>query len=404
MKTNTVIFGVTMMLLLALSAAASGYTLGVFGNANEDDTINMQDVTYTELIILEYRDQTDLADAKYDGRINMQDVTQIELIILGRELELTIVDAADRIVAIKMPVERAYIYNDYYLEAIRILGARDKVAALSQYCFNQEGYFPGFSELPVIHNKDYEAILDLNPDLVTTGTWRTAETAEKLSGIPVVGLSLTAKKANPDWFPEGLVKLGYIFDREDAAKHYIDDFHDKYIDPTREWADELSEEEMPKVYVEAFSKPYKVYSTDLVTTAGGRDVFADLSYGDVVDPEDVIMRDPDIIIKKMRGNVSGYWLDDLSGAKAVRDEIMNRPELAEVTAVKNGRVYAVNGKLTYGPSYPVAIMYYAKLFHPEHFDEFDPRAVHQEFLTEFQEFDFNVYEHGVFVYPPLDES
>ena len=71
MKTNTIIFGITILLLLALPAAASDFTLEVFGNANEDDTINMQDVTYTELIILEYRDQTELSDAKYDSKINM---------------------------------------------------------------------------------------------------------------------------------------------------------------------------------------------------------------------------------------------------------------------------------------------------------------------------------------------
>ena len=68
-----ILVGITMsLLLLALPVAASDFTLGVFGNANEDGTINMRDVTYTELIILEYRDQTELADGKYDGKINMQ--------------------------------------------------------------------------------------------------------------------------------------------------------------------------------------------------------------------------------------------------------------------------------------------------------------------------------------------
>jgi len=101
---NTILSGVVMGLMLmlaltlALPAAASDYTLEIFGNANEDETINMQDVTYTELIILEYRDQTELADAKYDGKINMQDVTQIELVILGREKELTLLDSAERVV------------------------------------------------------------------------------------------------------------------------------------------------------------------------------------------------------------------------------------------------------------------------------------------------------------------
>ena len=42
MKTSTTFLGITMsLLLLALPAAASDYTLGVFGNANEDDTICM---------------------------------------------------------------------------------------------------------------------------------------------------------------------------------------------------------------------------------------------------------------------------------------------------------------------------------------------------------------------------
>ena len=69
MKRNAILAGITIsLLLLVLPAAASDYTLGVFGNANEDDTINMQDVTYTELIILEYKDATELADAKYDDK------------------------------------------------------------------------------------------------------------------------------------------------------------------------------------------------------------------------------------------------------------------------------------------------------------------------------------------------
>jgi len=70
MNTN-ILAGIIMCLLLVLPAAASDYTLGIFGNANEDGTINMQDGTYIELIILEYRDETELADAKYDGTMAM---------------------------------------------------------------------------------------------------------------------------------------------------------------------------------------------------------------------------------------------------------------------------------------------------------------------------------------------
>ena len=61
MKRSTTLPGIAMAVLLlvccALPAAASDYTLEVFGNANEDDTINMQDVTYTERNYSRFRNQ-----------------------------------------------------------------------------------------------------------------------------------------------------------------------------------------------------------------------------------------------------------------------------------------------------------------------------------------------------------
>jgi len=53
------------------------------GDANGDGDINMQDVTYTELIILGYMGTTPGADANRDSDVNMGDVTTIELMILG---------------------------------------------------------------------------------------------------------------------------------------------------------------------------------------------------------------------------------------------------------------------------------------------------------------------------------
>ena len=44
----------------------------------------------------------------------------------------------------------------------------------------------------------------------------------------------------------------------------------------------------------------------------------------------------------------------------------------------------------------------ARLFHPDLFVDMDPEAIHQEFLTDFQELDYDLNEHGVFVYPPIE--
>jgi serine protease len=59
------------------------FATSALGDANGDGDINMQDVTYTELVILDYEDPTQGADANGDGDINMGDVTTIELMILG---------------------------------------------------------------------------------------------------------------------------------------------------------------------------------------------------------------------------------------------------------------------------------------------------------------------------------
>jgi iron complex transport system substrate-binding protein len=136
MKTNLNKLLTAIVLCSVLLVASSGIgiataqedeTLDIYGNANEDDTIDMRDFTYTARIILGLEDETTLADADYGGDVNVGDMTQIGLIILGRENELTLVDSADRIVTVNKPVERVVVDMPAAVEAIKALGAADKV-------------------------------------------------------------------------------------------------------------------------------------------------------------------------------------------------------------------------------------------------------------------------------------
>ena len=80
-------FGIIGLIVSAmLLASMPAVSAELFGDANEDTLINMQDVTKVERMILEYDPETTSADANQDGDINMQDVTCIELIILERVL------------------------------------------------------------------------------------------------------------------------------------------------------------------------------------------------------------------------------------------------------------------------------------------------------------------------------
>ncbi|RLG34779.1 hypothetical protein DRN97_01600 [Methanosarcinales archaeon] len=90
--------------------------------------------------------------------------------------------------------------------------------------------------------------------------------------------------------------------------------------------------------------------------------------------------------------------------KEAREEIMSRDILQNVPAVKDKRVYIITVQLLYG--LPVSgcrsfiqVAYQAKWFHPELFEDLDPKAIHQEYLTRFQGLDIDLNEKGVFVYP-----
>ena len=141
-----------------------------------------------------------------------------------------------------------------------------------------------------------------------------------------------------------------------------------------------------------------------VEYAGGKNIF-DIPYGKV-DPEAVMERNPDIIVKMAPGGVTGYHLDpdDTTEIEKVREEIMSRPELRDVAAVKNGRVYVMSQYFAPGFGFSGArnflqIAYQAKWFHPELFEDLDPKAIHQEYLTRFQGLDYDLDTKGVFVYP-----
>ena len=129
-----------------------------------------------------------------------------------------------------------------------------------------------------------------------------------------------------------------------------------------------------------------------------------------VDLEWVIEQDPDIIVRyysPLEGAMGGIWgaygIDDTTEIIAKRDEVMNRSEFAEVAAVENEKVLMITTLCSGYGSDAIGIAYYAKWFHPDLFEDLDPEEVHQEFLTSFQRIDYDVKEHGVFVYPPPED-
>ncbi|MHC1574901.1 MAG: ABC transporter substrate-binding protein [Candidatus Methanogasteraceae archaeon] len=401
MKTEILLGITTILMLLALPAAASDYTLGVFGNANEDETINMQDVTYTELIILEYRDETELADAKYDDKINMQDVTQIELVILGKEKELTVLDSVDRVVTLEMPIETIVVTDDNQAEFVRLLGAEEKVVGIER-SIPERGYFPVMSDKPDIGNQwrglNYELVAELDPDVVIMlGSPAPVEpVTTKLDEIRVEAVCVDTidldKRANV------IMLLGYILGNRERAAEYLE-WREGHLSVIRERLNDLDEEDKPTMlfqdvdYRGVFGKDYSMCGT---IEAAGLINIADFPGRMEVDPEWILIKDPDIILLgDWKSESVGYKTTSSAKANESIEEAMDHPGFDELTAVKNGDVYLVEYMLP-GTRGDIGVLYFARMAHPDKFEDIDPVEMDKEYFEDWLRVDYQ----GIFFHPP----
>jgi iron complex transport system substrate-binding protein len=412
---NRLAFGLVVLACTSLAimpAVADDYTLGLFGNANMDDTIDENDVAYVEGIIAGTNEETLLADANYDGVIDEGDTAQIELIINGEDKDLTVIDSADRIVTVKKPVDRIVIVNRNVLETLRSLKATEKIAGVTSSVTTDTIFFPEFSEFPNVgsqKNPDIETILELHPDVVFLYATQWEDQIDGIKSIlhdadPEVAVA-AFDCYKPAWYIEEVRKLGYILDRRDEAEEFID-FYEGCKRPIAEIVEGMSEDDKPKVCIlRDFYTTYGVLSAEhqMVVAAGANDIFSDISgTGADVDGEEVITRDPEFTIWIHRW-AGGYLLDagDTAELEELRKNVMTRPELQNVTAVERENVYAVTNDVYRGARDFVGIAYMAKWFHPDLFEDLDPQALHQEYLTRFQGLDYDLNDQGIFVYPEV---
>ena len=415
--TAIVLCALVLVALPGIAAAQEDETLDIYGNANEDDTIDMRDLTYVKLIFFGKKPETELADAKYDGKINPLDFIQIKLIIVGKEKEITIVDSADRIVTVKKPIERIIVTGTGSAEVLRSIKATDHIVGVSNSIITAETFFyPEFSGYPAVGDVwssiDVEKVLELQPDVIFfPATIFISKGDELQSTLESIDPDITVIRFDsfkPNSHVQEIEKLGYILEKGDEAEEYLS-FYQSTMNTIKERVEGLSEDDKPTVYFEGCRGPYWAAGGagsgagghEMIVRVGGINIFGDTTLGYYeVDPEEVARLNPEIILK-LAVYIGGYHLDvdDTAGLKAVRDEIMNRPELSNVRAVKNERVYVVDKVFFSGVSHFIATPYVAKWFHPDLFKDLDPKAIHQEYLTRFQGLDYDLNEHGVFVYP-----
>jgi len=312
---------------------------------------------------------------------------------------ITVEDGTGAQVVINTPVERIVTLNDGLTEIICALGCEDRIVGR-----DSTSIFPSsIVEKPSVGESyipNLEMLLELEPDLVIADSMLTYnnETRGKIeaAGIPVFISDTADPQPEPnsnettiDFTSKLVSKLGFILDKKDEANEIID-YMQYYETLVNERIQNLAPNEKPLVYYE-FIDSWMTAVTPSITQAGGVNIAANEStYAPTLSPEYVVEKNPDVIIRMISSpnhNVTDF--------KTMRDEILNRPGLGEVTAVKEGRVYVCDYKIRGGIRCVVGWLQWAKWIQPTLFDDVDPAAVHAQLIQQF----FGVDLEGVYVYP-----
>ena len=269
--------------LAALPVAASeNECIEIYGNANEDNALDMRDVTYIKLIIFKKKSETPLADANYDGKISLLDLMQTKLIIVGKAGKITIIDSAERAVTLNMPIERVVALSTRApLGTLRVLEAGDKIVGINGMV-GSDPFYEEFLDLPPVGwpEPNYEAIVGLEPDLVVASTnpYLSFDIVEQMEPYGI-NVALLDCGGEPVKYSRELRILGVILVNQERANEYIE-FLDSNFNRAQEMLDELTSEEKKTVYFE-FMEPYQINSRshETIELAGGIDIFADVWEG-----------------------------------------------------------------------------------------------------------------------------
>ncbi len=238
-------------------------------------------------------------------------------------------------------------------EMLYEMGARDKLIARTDYCDYPEQCLE-LESIGSLYTPDIEKMISLQPDVVLASTHFTEDTETKLTsaGIPV---QVLYEETSFEGVYDMIKTLGDLVNCEAEAERMVSDMKEKIQTVT----DKVAGLEKPTVYYVVsfgeggeFTATGETFIHEMITLAGGDNIAkngTDWSYS----LEALLEADPYIIL-----------IDEES-----KDGFMASEAHQNLTAVKEGRVYGIDGNMLDRQGYrnAEAIETMAKIFYPEAF-------------------------------------
>ena len=197
--------------------------------------------------------------------------------------------------------------------------------------------------------------------------------------------------------PKQIRLCGQLFGQEEKAEELVA-FYQKPVDYMKEQLKQVKE---PKTVYWEYGGDYTTCipgtSNDgwhnMLLMAGGENIFGDASLaGKDIDPEKILMADPDLIVKVYAGEVVGnsgvFTAPPQEEFAAKADTMLQREGWSDLTAVKDGNFYLNTAFMSGGLGKMIGAAYMAKWLYPDLMTGLDPDALFAQWM-EYQGFEPN---------------
>ena len=304
-----------------------------------------------------------------------------------------VVDGLGREVQIPWPLERAVVANRYNSELIRACGAIDRVIAVDTNTAQDRVYWSRFDPDEVIgkgqSDLNYEQIVNLGAQVLITpknGTYE--QDIQKLEpfGIPVV--VITGWDAAD--LPNQIDAVGRVFGVEERASE-LRAFYESNLQMLQDCLSGLTERKTVYwEYGDPFTTCIPGTSNDgwhnMILMAGGENIVGDASLaGKDIDPEQILLSDPDLIVKIYAGEVVGnsgiFTAPPQEEFAAKAEEMLQREGWQDLTAVKEGNFYLNTAFMSGGLGKMIGAAYMAKWLYPDLMTDLDPDALFTQWMA-----------------------
>jgi iron complex transport system substrate-binding protein len=240
---------------------------------------------------------------------------------------ISVIDDDGHSVSLAQPARRIISLAPSMTELLFSLGAGDRVVGVMDF----SDYPPEARERPIVGRfdmLDMERILALQPDLIVA--WRSGNPRNSIQRLKELGFSVYI--AEPDSLTSiagHLSRLGRLTGQDDEADILREYFESELLKLQSSYNDRTP----VTVFYQVWHSPIISVGgaeliNDMIGLCGGRNIFAGLPVGPKVNLEDVLVRDPQIIVASGSNDDSPEWLNDW----------LRWPQLQ---AVKNKHLYSI---------------------------------------------------------------